>query len=65
MTYQEAIEEAKNEAKRTGYCCSVYQYKKHWRNKRRYSCGWPGTFHLQRAAYVKLLTITPNGTIAQ
>lgn len=65
MTYQEAIEEAKEIAKRTGYCCSVCQYKKHWWSRRRYSCGWPGTYNLQRAIYVKLLTITPSGTIAQ
>lgn len=65
MTYHEAIKKAKRLAKSNGYNCAVYCYKRHWWNRYKYSCGWPGTFNLQYSTHVKVLTITPDGIISQ
>lgn len=64
MKYGQAIEGAKLYAKFIGYNVTVCRYRKHWWNRYKYNYGRSGAFYLKRA-YTKLLTITPNGTIAQ
>lgn len=58
MTYQEAIEDAKIATKVTGCNQIVYEYLPNDYSRK--------SAHLfDSKSYVKLLTITPNGTISQ
>lgn len=67
MTYQEAIEEAKEKAKTIGINQVVFRWKKHWWQKCRYGRCIETVFNVVRHStpIVKLLTITPNGIISQ
>jgi len=68
MTYHKAIEEAKKVARITNINCIIFQWKKHWWQKYRYDCcpcGYMFAVICQANPVVKLLTITPNGTISQ
>lgn len=67
MTYQEVIEEAKKYAKMGGENFIVFQKPK--RRWRKYEYGYCVGYAFNRISTVipliKLLTITPSGTIAQ
>lgn len=67
MTYQEAIEEAREKAKIMEMNQVVFQWEKHWWQKYRYGRCVEMVFSSMRcnAPVIKLLTITPNGTIVQ
>lgn len=67
MTYQKAIEEAKKVAKIIGVNQVVFQWKKHWWERCRYGRCVETVFNGVRhnTSVIKLLTITPTGTIAQ
>jgi len=66
MTYQEAIERARECAKRAHINCIVFSYKKHWWSKLKYDYDTTDLFEcLVFPNSIKLLTITPDGTIAQ
>lgn len=67
MTYQKAIERAKYWAVEIQTNCVVYSYKSHWWQRTKYNYNTLLLFevHFHPPAAVKLLTITPNGTIAQ
>ena len=66
MTYQKAIEDAKIAAYIFDENYVVYSYKNHWWQRRRFDYDIAVEFEACRHLIaVKLLTITPNGTIAQ
>lgn len=67
MTYQEAIEEAREKAKIIGVNQIVFQWEKHWWQKCRYGRCGEAAFNTvcHHHPIVKLLIITPDGTIAQ
>ncbi len=66
MKYQEAIEGARKYAKNTQRNCVVFSYKNHWWHRTKFDYDILTVFKAcQYPTAVKLLTITPDGTIAQ
>jgi len=67
MKYQEAIKRAKRLAKLNDEIFVVFWYRFHWWQRRKYDCCTQSAFYEVLPDYplIKLLTITPTGTITQ